>query len=174
MRFGFTFLALGATFLPQTFANFDVYAAIEELPSAGIYRYGYQVFATDPSCNEVFDRWFWNWQSDVSGTKTGMRCSASPSSACFPDIDGRVERDPANINQLEMNFHGTNPIYHWTLYKDRGYTMVGLDGNTYGNCILFPKHTYDCEESGTYRYAERKFRCLTQFTADQLNNAPYL
>ncbi len=46
-----------------------------------------------------------------------------------------------------------------------------VDGNTYGNCIVFPNGDYNCNSDGSiYRFGYRKFRCLTSFTADQLNS----
>lgn len=80
------------------------------------------------------------------------------------------------------------------LYKDRGRTMVGctqqapsftqlhlgfeltqslVDGNTYGNCIVFPDGDYNCNSifgGKEQHHGYRKFRCLTQFTADQINH----
>ncbi|KAF1966180.1 hypothetical protein BU23DRAFT_332405 [Bimuria novae-zelandiae CBS 107.79] len=70
-----------------------------------------------------------------------------------------------------MNFHGTDPVYHWTLYKDRNWEMTGLDGNVYGNCILFPGDDYSCGQGISGRSGVRKFRCLTQFTAQQIYDA---
>lgn len=51
--------------------------------------------------------------------------------------------------------------------------MKLVDGNTYGNCIVFPNGDYDCNSifgGKEQHHGYRKFRCLTQFTADQINN----
>ncbi|KAG6358206.1 hypothetical protein INS49_014090 [Diaporthe citri] len=85
-----------------------------------------------------------------------------------------VQNAPVFWDSGDMNFSFLNgPVYHWTLYKDRGRTMVGLDGNTYGNCIVFPDGDYDCNSifnGKEQHHGYRKFRCLTQFTADQINH----
>jgi hypothetical protein len=53
------------------------------------------------------------------------------------------------------------------IYKDRNFDMIGLDGNTYGNCILFPGDDYQC--SGVpIQNGARKFRCLTQYTVGDI------
>ena len=47
-----------------------------------------------------------------------------------------------------------------------------VDGNTYGNCIVFPNGDYSCNSDANYfMEGYRKFRCLTRFTADDLNNS---
>jgi hypothetical protein len=48
-----------------------------------------------------------------------------------------------------------------------------VDGNIYGNCIAFPNGDYNCDtNSGELNlHGYRKFRCLTKFTADDLNNS---
>ena len=47
--------------------------------------------------------------------------------------------------------------------------MIGLDGRTYGHCILFPANNWKCSRGGLELDGYRKFRCLTQFTAGQIN-----
>ncbi|KAK6593216.1 hypothetical protein H4I96_11151 [Botrytis cinerea] len=75
-----------------------------------------------------------------------------------------------NIDILEMNFSSLRKVWHWTLYKDRGFSMVGLDGNTYGNCIAFPNGDYDCDTNNGAQtlHGYRKFRCLTQYTVNDI------
>lgn len=48
--------------------------------------------------------------------------------------------------------------------------MYGRDGKVYGECILFPGNGYHCPNAGAL-HGQRKFRCLTQFTAGQINSA---
>jgi hypothetical protein len=62
-----------------------------------------------------------------------------------------------------MHF-SNNPLYHWTIYKSRGYRMEGLDHGDYGNCVPFPDHSMTCGD----RHLTRKFRCLTKFTASDI------
>ncbi|KFY97931.1 hypothetical protein V500_01849 [Pseudogymnoascus sp. VKM F-4518 (FW-2643)] len=98
----------------------------------------------------------WSWRSDVSDDKLGMRCQGSGCAFNAP-----IE----NIDVLEMNFNN-NPVLHWTIYKNRNYDLIGLDGKTYGNCFAYPYGDFDCPgEQG-----HRKFRCLTSSTASQLNS----
>ena len=52
--------------------------------------------------------------------------------------------------------------------RDRDYDLVGLDGNVYGSCILFPGDALDCGGGTAPKYVRRKFRCLTEFTAAQI------
>lgn len=57
------------------------------------------------------------------------------------------------------------------IYKDRGhpYKMYGLDGRTYGECIMFPGDDYLCGwADGSVRSGVRLFRCLTQFTVEEI------
>lgn len=46
--------------------------------------------------------------------------------------------------------------------------MYGLDGNVYGECILFPGNSFNCPAGGGPMVGHRKFRCLTQFSASQI------
>lgn len=46
---------------------------------------------------------------------------------------------------------------------------IQADDVSYGDCIVFPHGDFDCWSAGVTRKGARKFRCLTQFTADQLN-----
>lgn len=59
------------------------------------------------------------------------------------------------------------------IYKNRSFQLIGLDGKSYGNCIVFPGLTYSCEGSngGHTDFGFRKFRCLTSVTADQIHAA---
>jgi hypothetical protein len=49
--------------------------------------------------------------------------------------------------------------------------MIGLDGKVYGHCILFPAVNRYCFAFFLVMDVERKFRCLTSFTASQINAA---
>ncbi|KAJ3544732.1 hypothetical protein NM208_g2903 [Fusarium decemcellulare] len=103
-------------------------------------------------------------QADVSGTKIGVRCEADDLRDC---VSQSARADAIKV--LEMNFHGEDPVYHWTIYQDRNYEMIGLDGKVYGQCILFPGNSYECRDGpfGGF-FGTRKFRCLTEFTAAQI------
>ncbi|KAL2024989.1 hypothetical protein VTK56DRAFT_3688 [Thermocarpiscus australiensis] len=147
-----TFLVV-LSYISAAKANFDLYAANEPYQNINLWT----IFDTDPDCGTVWSSPVYYPSDDVSGDKTGVRCEGT---GC------QMYQDPVSIDVVEMHF-SNNPLYHWTIYKDRNYDMIGLDGNVYGNCILFPGHTYDCDSER----GDRKFRCLTQFTADQIHAA---
>ncbi|KKY34897.1 hypothetical protein UCDDA912_g05133 [Diaporthe ampelina] len=165
MKFSVRAVAFCAALLQPVAANFDVYMVDVYDAIFKSHTRGWQIFEAQPgSCIDVQNApVFWD-SGDVS-YKNGVRCKGS-GCGYTPPAD--------NIDQLEMNFSFLNgPVYHWTLYKDRGRTMVGLDGNTYGNCIVFPDGDYDCNSifgGKEQHHGYRKFRCLTQFTADQINH----
>lgn len=52
--------------------------------------------------------------------------------------------------------------------------MIGLDGNTYGNCILYPGDSFNCNDDlviWANRQGVRKFRCLTHLSVEQIEAA---
>jgi hypothetical protein len=120
MRFSLVTLTASAALLSPVLANFDLYMVQETIATdLGVSESKvWQVFEAEPtSCDQVMNQRVWSTSNDVSGTKTGVRCVGD-------GCDYRASID--NIDVLEMNFHGgdTN-VLHWTLYKDRGRTMVG-------------------------------------------------
>ncbi|KAK4210282.1 hypothetical protein QBC37DRAFT_322456 [Rhypophila decipiens] len=155
MHFTLAAIALAASsLLPGAHANFDIYRVKDIRPYAqGGTRIIWQTFPAQPSCDEALNGGYYNDAQDVSGNKIGVRCWGSGCAQQAP-IDG--------ITGLEMHF-SNSPLWHWTIYKDRGYSMVGLDGKTYGNCIPFPNGDFNCPFSGGSSTLEgrRKFRCLT-------------
>lgn len=97
--------------LPCVTANFDVYMVERTIVTdVGVsINKVWQVFEAEPkNCDEVFNaRTFVN-SNDVSGTKTGVRCVGS----------GCDYKPPAgNIDILEMNYHGSDPVYHWSKFE---------------------------------------------------------
>jgi hypothetical protein len=48
------------------------------------------------------------------------------------------------------------------IYKIGHYEMRGLDGNEYGNCIVFPSVGYEFVQDGALYRGIRLFRCLTK------------
>ncbi|KAI9149030.1 hypothetical protein HJFPF1_11075 [Paramyrothecium foliicola] len=161
MRF-FTLITVPlAMLVQQVSANFDLYSMSENDWTGG-HTDQWKIFATDPSCSEVANaRIYWD-TNDVSGTKTGVRCKGN---GCWNNY-------PSQVDELEMHF-SNNPLYHWTIYKNRGhpYKMYGLDGKTYGECIMFPNNDYHCPILGSTISGVRMFRCLTKFTAAQIQAA---
>jgi hypothetical protein len=49
--------------------------------------------------------------------------------------------------------------------------MYGLDGKVYGHCIPFPSVNPHCYEFPQAVDSSRKFRCLIDLTAEQINGA---
>ncbi|KAI9150520.1 hypothetical protein HJFPF1_10291 [Paramyrothecium foliicola] len=148
-------LLAATALLPAAQANFDIYRV--EVTWINRAAITWQVWEAAPSCQFVWDNMhFFEDRSDVSGNKIGVRCKGSGCKAIAP-----IE----NIEQLEMHF-ANNPLLHFTLYKDRGFSMTGLDGNNYGNCFPFPNGDYDCPVVGALQriVGRRKFRCLTRWS----------
>ncbi|KAF1974803.1 hypothetical protein BU23DRAFT_553048 [Bimuria novae-zelandiae CBS 107.79] len=64
-----------------------------------------------------------------------------------------------------MNFNNYDAQkFHFTIYKDRNFDMIGLDGNVYGTCIVFPGDDFSCSAGNYSNGGKRMFRCLTAFT----------
>ncbi|KAH7353284.1 hypothetical protein B0T11DRAFT_300447 [Plectosphaerella cucumerina] len=157
MKFSSFILAPLAALTQVCTANFDIYRT-EDTGVVGGSSYAWAISAAEPSCNEVRNQRTWYSTSNVSGNRLGINCVGS---CAFED-------NVSGISRFEMHF-SNNPLFHWTLYRDRGhpYKMYGLDGKVYGECIMFPGHSYVCPSLGTLS-GRRKFRCLTQFTAAQI------
>ncbi|RYP31770.1 hypothetical protein DL767_005590 [Monosporascus sp. MG133] len=150
------------SYISAVTANFDLYHGVAGAQS--YYDDVWQIFDTDPDCNQVYNTDYYLDSNDVSGNKIGVRCEDS-NGGCGGNVD------PIGIDVVEMHF-SNNPLYHFTIYKNRGnYDMIGLDGRVYGHCILFPANTYFCSIGIMTRSGHRKFRCLTEFTAAQINAA---
>lgn len=104
MKLSLTLLASCVAFLPAVSANFDIYM----VAAAGTHGHetkSWQIFPTEPSCDEVQNTGYWTDERDVSGTRTGIRCEGS---GCD------YKPSPDDIEILEMNFHGSGPVYHWS------------------------------------------------------------
>jgi hypothetical protein len=92
--------------LIQVMANFDVYIVDTYDRIQNVHKTMWQVFEAEPSsCSVVASNPYWISDPNVSGTRTGFRCAGSGCDYTPP---------ASNIDELEMNFHGTNPIYHWS------------------------------------------------------------
>jgi hypothetical protein len=162
-----------AALLPLCSANFDLYHEYFAMNDGeGIV---WKVFQNHPSRDEVLSTGGFEVSRNVSGRKIGVRCVG------WCDHGDR----PGGIEVLEMHFRN-NPLYHWSkytyylrvqvprstfltsasaIYKNRNYEMIGLDGKVYGRCIPFPGAFYE----EFINHGRRKFRCLTRFTAADLN-----
>ncbi|KAF1974935.1 hypothetical protein BU23DRAFT_597921 [Bimuria novae-zelandiae CBS 107.79] len=144
-------------FAPFAAANFDLYLVTEN--NAGdTQNFGmWSIFEAEPDCNNAWNAYTVQSGEDVSGG-AGVVCEGVKE--CYYDSD------PSAVSRLEMNFNNDDPTkYHFTIYKDRNLDMIGLDGNVYGNCIVFPGDDFDCRTDLAFRYGKRMFRCLTAITA---------
>ncbi|KAJ4352466.1 uncharacterized protein N0V89_007814 [Didymosphaeria variabile] len=148
-------------------ANFDLYrgtdvtAVPDDNPEPALDVW--QVFDGEPDCDDASSAQTWDDSDDVSGDKFGVVYEPRPADPS----------DPGAATRVEMNFHDTDPVYHFTIYKDRNYDMIGLDGNTYGNCVPFPGDDYQCNYplplGDRVLSGARFFRCTTDLTAQQIN-----
>ena len=134
MQLSLPFLVAAASMLQPVLANFDIYMVDAYERVFKSHQRGYQIFEAQPSsCDEVRRRHIFWASGDVSGDKTGVRCTGSGCDYTLP---------AGNIEQLEMNFHGSSPTWHWSksdytagpeltltispaIYKDRGFSMYG-------------------------------------------------
>lgn len=86
-------------------ANFDIYTGTQIDvfgPSANTM---WLIFEAEPDCDNVNnDGSWWYDEDDVSGEKQGVRCEGGCAGG----------EDASAIEILEMNFHGTDPVYHWS------------------------------------------------------------
>ncbi|KAL2066782.1 hypothetical protein VTL71DRAFT_2854 [Oculimacula yallundae] len=139
------------------FRGFDIYRGSDYVWDSSAETW--QIFPAEPSCDDAWKSPLYYDRDDVSSSYNGVRCE-----------DGCDESDPGEITILEMKFHEKNPSLHWTIYKDRGYGMYGLDGKVYGYCSPFPGDDYLCAGVVGSRGGVRKFRCLTEWTAKQITD----
>lgn len=101
--------ALLALFPAAAMANFDVYhgTQIDLLGAAGAETM-WLIFEAEPDCDNVNSDGSWWYESeDVSGDQTGVRCEGT---GCTSNEEGEA----GDIDVLEMNFHGTDPVYHFS------------------------------------------------------------
>lgn len=159
MKFSLAILAPLAALTQICTANFDIYRTQDSALVGGGVTSDWAISAAEPSESEVRNQRTWYSNGDVSGNKVGINCVGS----C------KFEDSVSGITRFEMHF-SNNPLFHWTLYKDRGhpYKMYGRDGKVYGECIVFEGHSYRYVTAGVLA-GRRKFRCLTQFTAAQIS-----
>lgn len=57
------------------------------------------------------------------------------------------------------------------LYKNRNDEMIGLDGNSYGRCEIALGYHYSCRVKGRQNNGDSRFRCYSQFSAEDIYNA---
>lgn len=86
-------------------ANFYIWAVELHDLFGGVLE-GYDVYdhPQKPSCSEVSKRRIWQARSDVSGSKTGVRCVGE----CDLTDNGN------NVDVFEMHWTN-NPLFHWSM-----------------------------------------------------------
>ncbi|KAJ4350235.1 uncharacterized protein N0V89_008856 [Didymosphaeria variabile] len=147
-----------------TAANFDLYQVDENNSWDGSGVSGqWMIFEAEPDCDQALgkrDSFRVLAQDDVSDG-SGVVCE--PVNQCY------YYGNPSEINRIEMNFNNDDPAkFHWTIYKDRNFDMIGLDGNVYGTCIVFPGDDFQCSEGTWSNGGKRMFRCLTPLTTQDI------
>ncbi|KAJ4362169.1 hypothetical protein N0V95_001517 [Ascochyta clinopodiicola] len=130
-------------------ANFDIYTNTAATFVGGVAETGWKVFEAEPDCSQV-----------NNAPQLQFDCTGD----CFGG------QDASGIERITMTF-STDPLYSWTISRDDGYRMIGQDGNSYGECIVFPGDDFYCATAVNTDQGTRKLRCLTEFTASQLNEA---
>ncbi|KAI1260036.1 hypothetical protein F5Y18DRAFT_432676 [Xylariaceae sp. FL1019] len=124
---------LVAAFLPFATADFWLtYLNQRVSDDDGVDVYEGGTFTSDPpqwSCDDwdIFNHPIHQIADDVSGSKHGMR--VDPKTNKGPPL----YRDPLDV--VEFNTWKTNPG-HQTIYADRGYVMVDINGHSTGQCHL--------------------------------------
>lgn len=95
-------------FIGLASADFWLYHTIKHVPNWQAMD-SYQIWDDNPACDQVWTQVDYDYSPDVSGDKTGIRCvSYEGFEGCGFDADAK------DIDVIEMNFHGVEPIYHWS------------------------------------------------------------
>ncbi|KAM7188491.1 hypothetical protein V8F33_010641 [Rhypophila sp. PSN 637] len=142
---------LGLSFLfGLTVADFSLWHLHQDSMSTP-----YIVWDGSPSCDMIDQSVYFYPSGDVSGDKTGVRCESEDMNT---QGDCIFASDPSDIDIVEMNFHSTDPTWHWTTYKNVGYPLVGLDDSVWGTCSppTVPQPEFYCG----YSYAYRILHCV--------------
>ncbi|KAI1870617.1 uncharacterized protein JN550_005160 [Neoarthrinium moseri] len=88
-----------------------------------------------PTCDEAKDVEVYGSSDDVSGNKRGVRVNFS-------------HADPYAPTLIEFNTY----FGHYTIYGDRHYDMVDLDGHVVGRCHPDTSQTFKCDRPGQLGY----------------------
>ncbi|KAF1975558.1 hypothetical protein BU23DRAFT_552496 [Bimuria novae-zelandiae CBS 107.79] len=179
---------LAALFATTHFAsaNFDLWVVhgTQDTPSVGRYQVlGWLVDDHgQPTCDDINPgdanlETGYKERTDLSHGRLGIRCE--PKSRCGVE---HIDSDSWNdYDLIEMHF-ANKPLWHFTIYKDRGYLdgktwmwpLFGTDGRTYGACFAYGGQSFGvCTAPGGLlrMWGQRKFRCLAELGAEQIKNA---
>ncbi|KAF2448258.1 hypothetical protein P171DRAFT_481340 [Karstenula rhodostoma CBS 690.94] len=137
-----------------TSANFDLYHA-----------HGHKASGPAPGV----DINVWARRKDLSHGRKDIHCE--PEKKC-----GYDHAPWPDVNLIEMHFTNDS-LYHYTIYKKRGYTapdgswrwyLYGID-----ECFAWGDYNWDCQwpSDGVSAKGYRKFRCLTNVDANTINAA---
>ncbi|KAH7040902.1 uncharacterized protein B0I36DRAFT_311727 [Microdochium trichocladiopsis] len=142
-------------------ANFDIYRTQIYWGNRPSISWQFWEAEAPNDCNKLIAQ---GLRDDISGKDPldvlwSVSCQGSGCAESTP---------PGDIDVLKLKL-SPNPLLYWTLYKDRNWSMIGQDGNSYGDCMVFPHGDVDCWYGPYHIRSRRKFRCLTRFTADNIN-----
>ncbi|KAM7209965.1 hypothetical protein V8F06_014652 [Rhypophila decipiens] len=157
--FSFSLVTAAVLLVQVVDADFHVYRVKWLETIKGSTAYMYQFYENPgPSCEQVITTALWYERPHVAGTTLGVRCTGAGCDQV---------RTPRDIEQFE--FHTcNNPLLPFNLYKP-AYSMIGLDGKIYGNCVVATHQDYDCQWSNVKVQGRRKFYCKSMVTAAELN-----
>ncbi|KAK5653274.1 hypothetical protein OQA88_9173 [Cercophora sp. LCS_1] len=167
MRFTTTIAASLALLTRLASADFDVYAGTTNSVGEGHFAETWYIFQGEPNCNDAWNAKEYYESDDVSGKyRTGFRCEGK---GCWGT------NNPGDIEELEMHF-SNNPLFHWTIYKNRGYPykLFGVNGEVQGECHSFAGDDFGCPVVAPWpgqRSGVRKLRCYTRASAAEIQNA---
>ncbi|KAI0018678.1 hypothetical protein F4780DRAFT_509352 [Xylariomycetidae sp. FL0641] len=148
-----TLCALLCTLVPRVHGSFWLYyLSITDATGAHPHKaYGFRTSTID--CPWALDHL--NVQpekSDVSGTKTGVRCEGC--------------QDGANPTVFEWN----NEMGHFTAYADRDWAMVDLGNTVRGQCTLDYHQFFECLADDRRIYGRSKLYCeSSELDAELIN-----
>ncbi|KAF1970733.1 hypothetical protein BU23DRAFT_570413 [Bimuria novae-zelandiae CBS 107.79] len=157
-----------------TVANFDLYQVHGVLatgPWPGTEIKGWKVVNDDPRCDQIDLNAGWRSAGDLSHGRRDIRCEGK----C-----GINDPPWPDVKLVEMHFTN-NPLWHFTIYKGRGYNvdgtwrmgLLGTDNKQYGECFAYEGHAFSCKYPDVHIQldGQRKFRCFAQINANDINNA---
>ncbi|KXJ87084.1 hypothetical protein Micbo1qcDRAFT_218326 [Microdochium bolleyi] len=160
-----TTILAAASILGTAQANFDVYRV--ELFSGRRPAVMWQFWEAEApkDCGAILKRQMYeelNNKGPWWAIFWGVHCTGS---GCDKSLN-----PPGDIDQLRLKIKA-DPLLDWTLRKENGWSMMGNDGNKYGDCMPFPNGDVECPQPLGWNHLvlRRKFRCLTKFTADDLS-----
>ena len=178
-----------------TEANFDMYQIHGVRTGTtwpGDELTGWKLVNNDPNCDQIDHDASWQSRKDLSHGRRGIRCDGK---CGYDDVSSQLQQlvcllrsqiltstQPPWPDRKLVEMHFTNnPLYHFTIYKDKGHnvdgtwrwTLYGVDDKEHGECFAYGDHEWTCQwpDIKVTMNGKRKFRCLTQVDANTINFA---